>query len=204
MAYRLQRARTGSNERVPAPTRTCRLPPRRDIAKLRKIWQAAADHRAVLSAAMKHHPLTAALYSIALLAATQCRVFAKPLPADVGPGRVAWFDLTTSNLTQSKNFYGKLFDWAFEPVQGTDQAAEIVAGGRSIGTLRTADGKISSFNGVVYIQVSDLVKSCKDAKELGGTIPAGFPFNLPEGRGAIAIVHDPAGHPVGLYSRTPL
>ena len=150
---------------------------------------------------MKHY---SSLFLILLLTAIPCGLAAKPLPADVGPGRVAWFDLTTSNLTQSKNFYGKLFGWTFDAVQGTDQAAEIVAGGTSIGTLRTADGKISSFNGVVYIQVSDLEKSCKDAKELGGMIPTGFPFNLPEGRGAIAIVHDPAGHPVGLYSRTPL
>jgi predicted enzyme related to lactoylglutathione lyase len=153
---------------------------------------------------MKQHPFITALFSIVLLAATSCGVFAKPLPADVGPGRVAWFDLTTSDLAQSKNFYGKLFAWTFGPVQGTDQAAEIVAGGTSIGTLRTADGKISSFNGVVYIQVSDLEASCQKAKDLGGTIPPGFPFNLPEGRGAIALVHDPAGHPVGLYSRTPL
>ena len=152
---------------------------------------------------MKHHPVIAALFLILLFATPPC-LSAKPLPADVGAGRVAWFDLTTSNLPQSKNFYGKLFGWTFEPVQGTDQAVEIVAGGTSIGTLRSADGKISFYNGVVYLQVSDLEKSCRDAKELGGTIPAGFPFNLPEGRGAIAIVHDPAGHPVGLYSRTPL
>ena len=151
---------------------------------------------------MKHHPLSAALFAILLLAATPRAFSAKPLPADVGPGRVAWFDVTTSNLNQSKNFYGKLFGWTFEPVQGSDQAAEIVASGTSIGTLRTADGKISSYNGVVYIQVSDLEKSCRDARELGGTIPTGFPFNLPEGRGAIAIVHDPAGHPIGMYSRT--
>ena len=32
----------------------------------------------------------------------------------------------------------------------------------------------------------------------------GFPFNLPDGIGAIGLVLDPAGHPVGLYSRTPL
>jgi predicted enzyme related to lactoylglutathione lyase len=153
---------------------------------------------------MKHYSFSAALFLILLLAAIPGGVSAKPLPADVGPGRVAWFDLTTSNLTQSKNFYGKLFAWTFDPVPGTDQAAEIVAGGTSIGTLRTADGQISSFNGVVYIQVSDLEASCQKAKELGGIIPTGFPFNLPEGRGAIAIVHDPAGHPIGLYSRTPL
>ncbi len=128
----------------------------------------------------------------------------KPLPADVGPGRIAWFDITTTSLPRSKDFYGKLFDWQFTPVQGTDQAAEIVAGGTPIGTLRVAEGKITPFNGVVYVQVTDLQASCKKAKELGGTIPLGFPFNLPGGIGAIALVVDPAGHPIGLYSRIPL
>jgi predicted enzyme related to lactoylglutathione lyase len=128
----------------------------------------------------------------------------KPLPADVGPGRIAWFDLTTSNLAQAKEFYGKLFDWEFTPVQGTDMAAEIVSRGTAIGTIRVAEGKISGFNGVVYVQVTDIQASCKKAKELGGTIPPGFPFNLPDGIGAIALVVDPSGHPVGMYSRTPL
>ena len=129
---------------------------------------------------------------------------AKAPPADVGPGRIAWFDITTTSLSQSKDFYGKLFGWQFTPVQGTDQAVEIVAGGTAIGTLRGAEGKITPFNGVVYVQVADIQASCKKAKELGGTIPEGFPFNLPDGIGAIALVVDPAGHPIGLYSRTPL
>jgi len=143
--------------------------------------------------------LASALVTGELHAAT-----AKAPPADVGPGRIAWFDISTTSLAQSKDFYGKLFDWQFTPVQGTDQAAEIVAGGTPIGTLRVADGKISGFNGVVYVQVSNIQASCKKAKELGGVIPPGFPFDLPDGIGAIAIVVDPAGHPVGLYSRTPL
>ena len=147
-----------------------------------------------------------------LLAATAVLAFStggmqaakKPLPADVGPGRIAWFDITTTKLPESKDFYSKLFDWEFSPVQGTDLTVEIVSGGTAIGTLRGADGKISAFNGVVYVQVDDLPASCKRAKELGGTIPPGFPFNLPEERGAIALVSDPAGHPIGMYSRTPL
>jgi predicted enzyme related to lactoylglutathione lyase len=101
----------------------------------------------------------------------------KSMPADVGPGNVAWFDITTTNLQQSKEFYGKLFDWQFIPVQGTDQA---------------------------YVQVTDIQAGCKKAQELGGTVVPGFPFNLPDGIGAIGLVVDPAGHPVGLYSRTPL
>lgn len=127
-----------------------------------------------------------------------------PPAADVGPGRIAWFDITTSNLAQSKEFYGKLFDWKFTPLQGTDLAVEIVAQGTPIGTLRVAEGKISASNGVVYVQVTDIQESCKQAKELGGTVVAGFPFDLPDGIGAIGLVLDPAGHPMGMYSRTPL
>lgn len=126
------------------------------------------------------------------------------LPPDVGPGRSAWFDLTTTDLSRSKAFYGQLLDWQFTPVHGTDQAVEIVAGGQGIGTIRGADGAISGFNGVVYIQVPDLLASCQKAAELGGTVVPGFPFNLPGGIGAIALIIDPTGHPIGLYSRSPL
>lgn len=126
------------------------------------------------------------------------------LPADVGAGRVAWFDLTTTDLARSRAFYAQLFGWEFTSVQATDQALEIVAGGSGIGTLRVADGTISVFNGVIYVQVTDLQATCEKARELGGTIPPGFPFNLPGGIGAIALVVEPGGHPIGLYSRTPL
>jgi hypothetical protein len=128
----------------------------------------------------------------------------KTHPADVAPGRIAWFDLTTANLPQSKEFYGKLFDWQFTAVKGTDLAVEIVAGGTSIGTIRVAEGKISPFNGVVYVQVTDIQASCKKATSLGGAVVPGFPFNLSDGIGAIGLVVDPAGHPIGMYSRTPL
>jgi predicted enzyme related to lactoylglutathione lyase len=76
--------------------------------------------------------------------------------------------------------------------------------GDAIGTIRVAEGQISLFNGVVYVQVLDIRRSCKKAKELGGTLAPGFPFDLPNGTGAIGLVSDPAGHPVGMYSRTPL
>lgn len=126
----------------------------------------------------------------------------KSPPPDVGTGRIAWFDLTTTDLAQSKEFYGKLFDWTFIPVLGTNLAVEIVSRGLSIGTLRGAEGTISGFNGVVYVQVADIAASCQKAKELGGTVVPGFPFNLPDGTGAIGLVLDPSGHPLGMYSRT--
>jgi predicted enzyme related to lactoylglutathione lyase len=93
----------------------------------------------------------------------------KSWPADVGPGRVAWFDLTTTDLAKSKEFYSKLFDWTFRPVQGTDLAVEIVSRDAAIGTLRVAEGPTSAFNGVVYVQVKDIQAACNKAKELGAT-----------------------------------
>ena len=124
-----------------------------------------------------------------------------PLP-DVGSGRVAWFDITTSDLPKAKTFYGGVFDWTFAPVPGAaDQAVEIVSRDLPVGTIRVADGPITGFNGVVYVQVSDLPASCKKASALGGKVVPGFPFNLPDERGAIALVMDPSGHPIGMYSR---
>ncbi|HEY9422477.1 MAG TPA: VOC family protein, partial [Thermoanaerobaculia bacterium] len=128
---------------------------------------------------MRNAILAMVLASTLVTGELQAETPKKAPPADVGPGRIAWFDITTTDLSRSKDFYGKLFDWQFTAVKGTDQAAEIVAGGTAIGTLRGADGKITPFNGVVYVQVTDIQASCKKAKELGGTIPPGFPFNLP-------------------------
>lgn len=144
--------------------------------------------------------LLAMTLPLALLLVAQVKSDAKK--PDVGPGRVAWFDITTTDLQKSREFYGKLFDWKFTALAGSDLAVEIVAGDLPIGTLRRAEGAISAFNGVVYVQVPDIQVACKKAKELGATIPPGFPFDLSDGKGAIGLCTDPAGHPLGMYSRT--
>lgn len=146
----------------------------------------------------------AVVAALALVAGGLAAEPQKPAPPDVGPGRIAWFDVTTSNLAASTAFYGKLLGWSFSPLAGTDQAVEILARGEGIGTLRVAEGRISPFNGVVYVQVADIQASCARATELGGTVVPGFPFNLTDRTGAVAVVVDPGGHPLGLYSRTPL
>jgi predicted enzyme related to lactoylglutathione lyase len=139
------------------------------------------------------------------LAFAQQQPAQKPPPADVGAGRIAWFDITTTDVAKSRDFYGKLFDWKFIGLPGMEEAAmEVVAGDVPIGTLRRAEGAISGFNGVVYVQVADIQAACAKAKELGATVIPGFPFDLPDRPGAIGLFLDPAGHPMGMYSRTPI
>lgn len=147
---------------------------------------------------------TLAAIVVLTLAAREIRAADQKPHVDVGPGRIAWFDITTTDLSRSREFYGKLFDWQFTPLKGTDRAVEIVAGGTPVGTIRVAEGKISPFNGVVYVQVPDVQAACTKVSELGGTVVPGFPFNLTNRIGAIAVIVDPSGHPLGLYSRAPL
>ena len=130
-------------------------------------------------------------------------VSAKPPKPDVGAGHVTWFDLVTTDISKSKDFYAKLFGWTFTAFPGMDGVAEIVAG-QPIGTLRTEKGPIGVNTGVVYIQVDDMPASCALAKKLGGTIPEGFPFDLGDGGGAVALVVDPVGQTIGMYSRKSL
>ena len=108
----------------------------------------------------------------------------KSMPADVGPGRVAWFDITTTDLAKSKEFYGKLFDWTFNPVQGTNQAVEIVSGGSAIGTIRGAEGQISPFNGVVYVQVLDIQRELQEGERPGWNTRSRIPLRPPERHGS--------------------
>lgn len=125
----------------------------------------------------------------------------KNFPANVGAGRVAWFDIATTDVAKSKDFYAKLFNWRYAAVIGTDQAVTIVSTGKAIGTIRKADGALSNFNGVVYVQVPDVQASCKKAAELGANVVPGFPFNLPDSTGAIGLAGDPGGAPFGMYSK---
>ena len=75
---------------------------------------------------------------------------------------MAWFDLTTTDLAKSKDYYAKLFGWTFSPVQGTDLAAEIVARGAAIGTLRIAEESADAVSSA--FRVTDIQAACKRAQ----------------------------------------
>jgi len=123
---------------------------------------------------------------------------------DVGNGRVSSFDIVTTDLQKSKKFYEQLFPWEVVGNTETDRVVQIVSNNVSIGTMRASKDKPSAGNSVVYIQVENIVTACSKAKELDGNVPEGFPFDLPDGRGSIALVVDPTGHTIGMYCRTPV
>lgn len=142
--------------------------------------------------------------AMALPAAQEPPEPAKQAPSAGNLGRVVWFDITTTDLKKSADFYRQLFGWTITITPGNDQFAYIEVQGTRIGNLRVADGPISMGDGVVYIQVADIRQGSAKAAKLGGTIAPGFPFDLPDGSGAISLIKDPCGHPIGMFSPTPM
>jgi hypothetical protein len=56
---------------------------------------------------MRHAVLMLAAITMLMAGGTDAEPV-KPFPADVGSGRIAWFDLTTTDLQKPQAFYGKL------------------------------------------------------------------------------------------------
>jgi predicted enzyme related to lactoylglutathione lyase len=114
---------------------------------------------------------------------------------------VAWFEITSHDPDRSKAFYRQLFDWTISdsPDPGyalvkTGAGEEAIGGG--IGATQSPDDA----GGVtVYVKVDDLQAYLDKAETLGAEtlVP---PTDLPGDFGRFAMLADPDGHTVGLWS----
>jgi predicted enzyme related to lactoylglutathione lyase len=52
------------------------------------------------------------------------------------PGKFVWFDLATSDAAASQRFYGKVFDWEFQPLRGTQERYTVIrSAGKPVGGI---------------------------------------------------------------------
>jgi uncharacterized protein len=94
---------------------------------------------------------------------------------------VAWFDITSAHPARLVAFYRDLFDWTISDGPDTDYAL------------------VDTGGGTVYMRVEDLQVTLDRAEALGGQtlVP---PTDLPDGFGRFALLTDPDGHAVGLWT----
>jgi hypothetical protein len=113
---------------------------------------------------------------------------------------VVWFEVMGKDGPKLRSFYGDLFDWNYEEVEGMDygmvQNAEDgdmphIPGG--IGTAPEGAPNYQTF----YVGVDDVQGALDKAESLGGSTAVG-PMDLPMG-GTIAIFLDPEGNMIGLF-----
>lgn len=112
---------------------------------------------------------------------------------------VVWFEVAGSDTDALKGFYGGLFDWKLEDMQGMPYT---IADPNAENGLRGGIGPDPSGSAghvTFYVEVDDLERSLAKAEELGGS-KLTDPIDIPDGR--IAHFADPEGHMIGLLSNS--
>lgn len=106
------------------------------------------------------------------------------------PGKFVWFDLFSTDMTTSSNFYEALFGWRIERTNSdVARVKTIHYRGRAIANLIGREADSGKARWLPYMSVKDVDSSLRQAEDLGGTIykPA---KELPN-RGRIGIALDP-------------
>ena len=116
------------------------------------------------------------------------------------PGKFVWHDLVTPDAAASREFYGKLFGWTFEP---HERYTEIFHHGRRIGgmvELPVNRERPAAAEWLASMSVTDVDRAAELVTSRGGTILSG-PADMPD-RGRGVLIRDPqGGHLVLLHSR---
>ncbi len=112
-------------------------------------------------------------------------------------GALSWDELYTPDLEGSAAFYGALFGWTTQPMEGMDMPYWVIQteAGRGNGGMTTMEGVPPSW--LVYFGTADMDASVAKLTELGGKTTMG-PMDI--GVGAIAVVTDPQGATFALFA----
>ena len=156
-----------------------------------------------MPAPSRRAPLAATLLAV-VLAATACAPSASLLelapvtPQATGeyhPGQMVWHDLVTDDIDAAKAFYGGLFGWSFDDIQGDLNVYSVIErDGRPIGGIVSIDDEnvaVASARWLSLLSVEDVDAAIETLEAAGGSLEVG-PRDNPT-RGRMALVRDPQG-----------
>jgi uncharacterized protein len=107
-----------------------------------------------------------------------------------------YVELNTTDVSASKTFYTKLFDWKLEDVPNMDYTFIKVGEGTGGGMMKhPVPGAPSSW--LAYVAVDDINAATAKAKSLGATIKMGPQEVM--GHGHMTVITDPTGAPLALW-----
>jgi predicted enzyme related to lactoylglutathione lyase len=122
-------------------------------------------------------------------------------------GMQAWFEIHVTDLDRATEFYGKVLGWTFAPLPDSaigdylmisTRSGAPANGGLALAAQRESPGGPAT---VVYLEVDDIDGAIRAARSAGGSVdrPRG---DIGGAHGFFAIVRDPDGNHVGLWSAT--
>ena len=114
---------------------------------------------------------------------------------------VAFFEVVSLDHERAQRFYAELFDWtvAADPAMGGYGLVDTGSGDATIGGGIGPAQSPAEAGTRIYVRVPDLDAALDRAEELGGTrlVP---PTDLPGDFGRFAMLADPDGNQVGLWT----
>jgi predicted enzyme related to lactoylglutathione lyase len=115
------------------------------------------------------------------------------------PGSMTWNDLITPDPAASAKFYGDLFGWTTEEMQGGQGYRVISNGGRTNGGLMPLSPAMGATpaNWMPYFGHEDVERLVGEVEGLGGQVFNG-PMQLPQGK--IAVLGDPQGAAFAVWT----
>lgn len=113
-------------------------------------------------------------------------------------GALSWNELATTDIEVASEFYGELFGWSFEPLEGSEMPYMVIRNreGHSNGGIRPRMENEPPY-WLVYFGSDDLDGALARAGELGATTLVGA---MDIGPGRFGVLQDPQGAVVALYS----
>lgn len=110
---------------------------------------------------------------------------------------VGWFEVGTPDVDASKNFYGSLFGWSFQP-DGPYTMITAAGARQPSGGFFNTGGNIRPY-AVFVVRVADVDATATQVEELGGKVVVA-PMKMDDGM-VVAYVNDPNGSMFALYSQ---
>jgi uncharacterized protein len=118
----------------------------------------------------------------------------QPASGETHPGKVIWADLVTPDLKQAEQFYGALFGWTFEVVEGDSNFVVARNAGLPVAGIvqrPMKTGQLRQPAWLTFIAVRDVAAAQRSALANGGKVLSG-PRDYAQ-RGRQAVFADPDG-----------
>lgn len=108
------------------------------------------------------------------------------------PGALCWNELYVRDMDKARDFYGKLFGWTFQKIEGMEYYSILNNGRSNGGIMQIGDdwGEMPA-NWTVYFSVEDIDKTAEAIRANGGTVHSEIMDAGDVGRFVMAA--DPAG-----------
>lgn len=123
-------------------------------------------------------------------------------------GALAWFEIHVRDVAKAAEFYGTVFGWTFDPLGDADESldgylviktADGEGGNGGIARTATPDEAVGRESSVLYLYVDDIPRTVELALSAGATLHRPL-MNIGGDHGLCAVIRDPDGNHVGLWS----